>query len=298
MAQTLSPPLAPAAVPAAGGTLHVQSKDGTRIAYERVGSGPNLVLVAGALGSKDISFMRAYAKTLSSHFTVINYDRRGRGESGDTQPFSVQREVEDIDALVRAVGPSHVFGMSSGAALALETAAAGVPMLSVIAFEPPYMVGGHRKPQHAAYEAQVRALIAEGRRDDALKLFMRVVGVPSFMVAIMRILPMWKKLRSTAHTLPYDAAAMMGFDPPVQRLAQIRVPTLTAYGEKSPAALQDSTRLVAQTIPGAELRSLPKQSHNLKPAAILPVLVEFTAKHTTAAGNGASHRRTAPTRAA
>lgn len=272
----------PAAPRAAGGPSFVTSKDGTRIAYERRGSGPHLVFVAGALGTKDFSFVQNYVRAMEPHFTVINYDRRGRGESTDTQPFAVQREIEDIEALVKAVGPLHVFGISSGAALALEAAAGGVPMLSVIAFEPPYMVAGHRRPAHVEYEGRVKALIAEGRRDEALKLFMRTVGLPGIMVAIMRLLPMWRKLRPVAHTLPYDAAALSGFEPPVKRLAAIRVPTLAVFGEKTPKALQEGTRFVAKTIPGAELRSIPKQSHNLKPATIVPLLMEFAAKHTTA----------------
>jgi pimeloyl-ACP methyl ester carboxylesterase len=179
--------------------------------------------------------------------------------------------------------------MSSGAAVVLEAEAAGVPMLSAIPFEPPYMIGEHRKPAHGEYEARVKALIAEDRRDDALKLFMRTVGVPGFLVAIMRILPMWKKLRPTAPTLPYDAAAMNGFEPPVKRLASIRTPTLLVYGEKSPMALQDATKFVAKSVPGAELRSLPKQSHNLKAAAIAPVLIEFAGSHPVSA-NGTSGR--------
>lgn len=283
--------VAPAAVAAAGGPSFVTSRDGTRIAYERTGSGPSLIVVAGALGSKDLSFMRSYVTVLASHFTVVNYDRRGRGESTDTQPFSVQREIEDLAALIRAVGPSHVFGMSSGAALVLEAAASGVPVQSVTAFEPPYMVGAHRKPSHVEYEARVKALIAQGRRDDALKLFMRIVGVPGIMLAVMRVLPMWKKLRATAHTLPYDAAAMNGFEPPAKRLASIRVPTLAVFGEKTPEALKESTRTVAKIVPGTELRSIPKQSHNLKPAAIAPLLVEFIAKHAAAPRRGATGPR-------
>jgi len=219
--------------------------------------------------------VRPFVRALEPHFTVINYDRRGRGDSGDTQPFSVQREVEDIAALVKAEGPSHVFGMSSGAALVLEAAARGVPMLSAIAFEPPYMIGEHLTPARAAYEARVTELVAAGRRDDAVKLFMRTVGVPGLMLAFMRVLPMWKNLRTVAHTLPYDAAALSGFVPPVDRLSGIRVPTLLVFGDKTPQALQDATRFVAKTVPKAKLRSLPKQSHNLKPAAILPALVEF-----------------------
>jgi pimeloyl-ACP methyl ester carboxylesterase len=272
MAQAQTPP-----------THTVTSKDGTRIAYQRVGAGPGLVLVSGALGAKDMSFMQNFVKAFSPHFTVINYDRRGRGESTDMPPFSVEREVEDIGALIEAEGPAHVLGTSSGAALALEAAASGVPMLSVMAFEPPYMVAEHRKPAHAAYEARLKALVEEGRRDDALKLFMRTVGVPGLMVAIMRLLPLWKKLRSTAHTLPYDAAAMRGFDPPAERLSSIRVPTLAVFGDKTPQALKDGTRFVAKTIPGAEIRSLPKQSHNVNPDSLVPVLQEFAAKHATPA---------------
>lgn len=280
MPQTATP--TPAAPRAAGGPSFVTSKDGTRIAYERRGVGPNLVFVAGALGTKDLSFVQNYVRALEPHFTVINYDRRGRGESTDTQPFAVQREIEDIEGLVKAVGSSHVFGISSGAALALEAAASGVPMVSVIAFEPPYAVGEHRSPALAEYEGRVKALIAEGRRDDALRLFMRTVGLPAFMVAIMRFFPMWKKLRPTAHTLAYDAAVLSGFEPPVKRLASIRVPMLAVFGEKSPQVLKDGTAFVAKSIPGAELRSIPKQSHNLKPATIVPLLIEFAAKHTAA----------------
>lgn len=264
-------------------TQFATSRDGTRIAYDRTGTGPRLILVAGALGSRELSFTRAFVTALSPHFTVVNYDRRGRGESTDTQPFAVQREVEDIAALVEATGPAHVFGMSSGAALVLEAAAAGVSMLSAIAFEPPYMVGPHHKPAHDEYEAKVKAFIGAGDRDGALKLFMQTVGVPGLMLAVMRMLPMWKKIRPNAPTLPYDAAIMNGFDPPAKRLANIRVPTLVAYGEKSPASLQDGARAAAQLVSGAEVRSLPKQSHNLKPAAIAPVLAEFTAKAATAA---------------
>jgi alpha-beta hydrolase superfamily lysophospholipase len=116
--------------------------------------------VTGALGTKDASFMRNFVRAFEPHVTVVNYDRRGRGESGDTQPFSVQREVEDLAALIEAVGPSHVFGTSSGAALVLEAAARGVPMLSAIAFEPPYMVGKHLTPRMASYEKDVTALVA------------------------------------------------------------------------------------------------------------------------------------------
>jgi pimeloyl-ACP methyl ester carboxylesterase len=277
---------APAQQAPGGGSSFVTSKDGTKIAYNTAGAGATLIYVPGAMGFRASPWMRAYEKALAEKFHVVVYDRRGRGESGDTQPFAVQREIEDIEALIKAVGPSHVFGMSSGAALLLEAEASGVPMLSAIAFEPPYMVGEHKKPAHTDYEQNVKALIAQGKRDEALTLFMRVVGVPGWMLGIMKILPMWKKMRPVAHTLAYDAAIMNGFDIPTKRLSSVRVPTLLVYGEKTPQALQDGTRAVSKVVPGAELRSIPKQSHNLKAASILPMLVEFTAKHEAGAKRG------------
>ena len=254
----------------------VISQDGTRIAYDVSGSGPSLVLVAGALGTKDSPWSRKFAAEFAKDFRVINYDRRGRGASSDTGPYSVEREVEDLAAICRVAGDAPiVVGLSSGAALALEAAARGVPIGRLVAFEAPYMVGDHFLPRHATYESEIGGYIARNDRDGAVKHFMRVVGVPGFVLAIMRLLPMWKELRKAAHTLPYDAAIMSGFGIPSTRLSQIRVPTLIVGGGSSPASLRAAVRAVAEVVPNAAFVEIPKQSHAIKAAALSPVVRQF-----------------------
>ena len=255
----------------------VVSSDGTRLAFDTSGSGPALVLVPGALGYKDFSYLRKLAAELAKDFSVFSYDRRGRGGSTDTKPYSVDKEIEDLAVVCReAEGRPVVLGISSGAALALEAAARGVAMSRLIAFEAPYMVGTHRKPEHARYEADLTSLIARDDRDGAVKLFMRTVGVPAFFVALMRLLPFWKDFRRVAHTLPYDAAVMSAFELPASRLAKIRVPTVVVGGGKSPASLKAAVRAVAAAVPDAELVEIPKQSHAIQPSALAPVVRQFT----------------------
>ena len=254
----------------------VTSRDGTRIEYETSGSGFPLVLVAGAMGVKASSWQRGYANELARSFRVFSYDRRGRGGSSDTKPYSIDREIEDLEAVCAATGGQPiVVGLSSGAALVLEAAASGAPMSAAVAFEPPYMVGSHRRPNHAQYENDVRTLVERGDRDGAVNLFMRTVGVPGFVLFIMRLMPMWKDLRRVAHTLPYDAAVMRGFELPSLRLRGIRVPTLVAGGGSSPASLKAAVRAAAEAIPGAHLVEIPKQSHNVKPTALGTVVRGF-----------------------
>ena len=254
------------------------SKDGTRIAYEITGAGPTVIVVAGALGYADLPFLRSFVADLAKDFRVVIYDRRGRGKSGDTQPYTVDKEIDDLDAVVRAVGDAAiVLGTSSGAALALEAAARGVPMKGVVAFEPPYMIGEHRHPNHASYESDVRGYIARGDRAGAVSFFMRTVGVPRIFVGLMRLMPIWKKLVRAAHTLPYDAAIMNNFNIPSSRYRGIRVHTLVVGGGKSPAALKAAVRAVGETIPGARVVEVPKQTHAIKGAALAPVVREFAA---------------------
>ena len=252
------------------------SKDGTRIAYEITGTGPTLVIVAGALGYKDFPYLRAFVADFAKDFRVVIYDRRGRGESGDTQPYNVDKEIDDLDAVVRAAGNSAiVLGTSSGAALALEAGARGVPMKGLVAFEPPYMVGEHRHPNHARYESDVRGYIARGDRAGAVTLFMRTVGVPRFFVSLMRLMPIWKKLKGVAHTLPYDASIMNNFNLPTSRFRAISVPTLVVGGGKSPAALKAAVQAVGDSISGARVVEVPNQNHAIKGAALAPVVREF-----------------------
>lgn len=261
------------------GTRFVTSRDGTRIAYDVEGKGPTLVVVNGALGFRRMSFAQQAAKALAEQFTVIDYDRRGRGESGDGSSYAVAREIEDLEAIIRAAGdPPYVFAQSSGAALALAAAAAGVPMKVLVAYEPPYMIGLPSEKVPTRYREQVTALIAENRRDEAIKLFMVTVGVPRFVVPLMRLFPFWKDMRATAHTLPYDAAIMGAFELPSDILRSIRVPVVAVAGEKTAPALRRAVQAVADTVPGAQHRVAPGMSHAIKPDVLAPLLRTWLAE--------------------
>ena len=268
-------------------TEKIQSKDGTSIAFERSGQGPALILVDGALCSRAFGPMPKLAPLLSRRFTVYTYDRRGRGESGDAArppPYARERELEDLEALVRAAGGSaFALGLSSGAALALEAAAAGVGLAKVVAYEPPYVNADGRHAQ-ADHLGRLERLVSEDRRGDALQYFMRrMVGVPGVFVLVMRLMPRtWRKLLAVAHTLPYDAAVMGDFSPPIRRLGGIRVPVLVMHGERSDPRLKRAAGAVAEVIPGARLRPLERQSHDVKPEALAPAVEAFLA------GGGAS----------
>jgi pimeloyl-ACP methyl ester carboxylesterase len=254
-------------------TEFVTSKDGTKIAYDRLGQGPPLLIVNGAMSVRSFVFARKMAEELAKDYTVYNYDRRGRGESTDTAPYSVKKEIDDIAALAQAAGGKpFVVGFSSGAALALEAAAAGVPMAGLYAYEPPYVKAHAPDAIDPAYETKVKALVAADDRDGAVKLFMRTVGVPGFGVAIMRILPMWKVMRGVAHTLPYDARCMDGFEVPASRLAKIKVPTVVGAGEKTTPALKSAAKAVSAAVPNARLDVVARSNHGVKPQAMRSVL--------------------------
>lgn len=259
----------------------VYSKDGTSIAFDRLGAGPAVVLVDGALCSREFGPMPKIAPLLAKHFTVITYDRRGRGDSGDGGPYAVDRELDDLEALIRAAGGrASLVGLSSGAALCLEAAARGLPISKVVAYEPPYMVddGGHHS--RAGHRAELERLVAAGRRGDAVKHFMRrMVGVPAPFVWMMRLMAgTWRKLEAVAHTLPYDAAVMGDFGPPPrERFGRITVPTLVMHGGRSDARLVKAAHFVADTVPDARLRVLEGQTHDVKPEVLVPAVVEFLA---------------------
>ncbi len=255
----------------------VISKDGTSIAYDQLGSGFPVILVDGALCSRAFGPMPKLAQLLAPHFTVINYDRRGRNESGDTQPYSPEREVEDIAALIQAAGGSaFVAGVSSGAALALAAAASGLNIKKLAMYEAPFMVDktGHQPPPDA--EAQLKALIASDRRGDAVKFFMKdMVGVPSFAVFMMSMMPIFSKLKAVAHTIPYDAAVMGDFSLPTQRAASVKIPTLVGGGEKSPSSMQNAVKQLADAIPNSALKMFKGQTHNIDVKVLAPALIEF-----------------------
>ena len=253
------------------------SKDGTAIAYDATGSGPPVILVGGALSWRKFPFTLELVDLLKNDFTVYNYDRRGRGDSGDTQPYAVAREVEDLAAMIVAAGGrASVFGMSSGAALALEGAAAGLPIERLALYEPPYMVGegGHRPPKD--HREQAQALVDAGKRSAAVTFFMvDVVGMPRPLAWVFRLLPFWQKLKATAHTLPYDLAIMGDFTFPDGRARAISMPTAAIAGEKSPPVLQRATKAVADANPVVKHITLPGQSHNVSMKVLAPVLIDF-----------------------
>jgi len=264
------------------------SRDGTAIAYERSGQGPALILVDGALCSRAFGPMPKLAPLLAPHFTVYVYDRRGRGESGDTQPYAREREVEDIEALIQAAGGSaFLVGLSSGAALALEAAASGLPIRKLVAYEPPYVDDGARNGG-AEHESQLKSLLAAGNRAGAVTYFMRsMVGVPAPVVVMMKLMPwIWRKMKAVAHTLAYDAAVMSGFKVPTARLAKVRVPTLAMHGSKTDVRLQKAARAVAAAVPGAQHRTLEGQTHNVAPTVLTPAVVEFFTADGAQTGTG------------
>jgi pimeloyl-ACP methyl ester carboxylesterase len=261
---------------------YVTSKDGTRMAYERIGSGPALVLVDGALCSRAFGPSEKLASHLASRFTVYRYDRRGRGDSGDTTPYSPAREVEDIAALIAAAGGSaSLLGLSSGAALALEGAAAGLPIEHVVAYEPPYVDegGGGNGDVH---ERELARLVATGNRASAVRYFLKdMVKAPAPVVIMLPLMPwIWSKLKAVAHALPYDAAVMTQFKVPRARFASIRTRVLVMHGSKTQQRLKVAAREVANAIPGAQHRELPGQTHNVRPDVLTAATMEFLAPGT------------------
>jgi pimeloyl-ACP methyl ester carboxylesterase len=178
----------------------VTSADGTTIAYERAGEGPAIILVGGALddGSENAPLLPA----LADRFTVVNYARRGRGESGDTLPYAVEREIEDLAALIDLTGgTAHVFGASSGGALALEAAAAGLSIDRLAVYEVPYNLDDDGPHWDGGDVPRVKELLAGGRKGDVVELFMRTVGSSEHEIAGARATAFWPVLETLAHTL-------------------------------------------------------------------------------------------------
>jgi hypothetical protein len=254
----------------------VRSKDGTAIGFDRSGRGPAVILVCG--GSVDRSSNAGVAALLATDFAVFNYDRRGRGDSGDTQPYTIQREVEDLGAMIAAAGGSaSVYGTSSGAALALEAAASGLPIAKLALWEPPFIIPGTRPLPPANQAQHYRELVAAGRRGDAVEFFMvKVVGMPAEFAAQMRNSPYWAVGEGLAHTLAYDAEIMgENYPVPSARAAAVKARTLVLDGGASPDWLHQSADALAKAIPGASRRTLAGQEHNVAPDVVAPALAEF-----------------------
>jgi pimeloyl-ACP methyl ester carboxylesterase len=251
----------------------VISTDGTTIAYERTGSGPPLVLVDGALCYRAAGPMRPLAALLRNDFTVFTYDRRGRGESSDTKPYAVAREVADLQAVIaEAGGEAYVYGISSGAALALATAAAGAGVTKLALYEPPFMADG---AQVEGYSGQLTELLDAGRNGDALALFMTNVGIPAEVISGMRTQPAWASLEAIAPTLAYDDQVLGDGSVPRELASKIAVPALALAGGASPQSLQQAAKATADALPTGEHRTLDAQTHDVAPDVLAPVLTGF-----------------------
>lgn len=259
----------------------VIAKDGTEIAYETRGTGPAVILVEGAFGHRSFGFSPRLAELLAPTFTVYAYDRRGRGESGNTMPFAVEREIEDIEALIEnAGGSAFVYGISSGACLALEGAMQlGSKIRKLALYEPPYNSDQAALPAWMEYRKKLDELLAANRRADAVALFMRFVGMPADQVEEMRKEPMWPMFEAVAPTLVYDAAAI-GEDGsvPVERAAAVNVPVLIMDGGANLTLMpfmHATASALAKAIPNAQQRTLEGQTHDVNMDILAPVLVEF-----------------------
>jgi pimeloyl-ACP methyl ester carboxylesterase len=253
----------------------VVSADGTVIAFDRFGDGPSVIMAAGAFNTRAAT--EPLARALEQRFTVLNYDRRGRGDSGDTPPYAVDREIEDIGALIAAAGGSAaVFGYSSGATLALRAAASGLAITHLVLYEPPFRPDDSYPPPPADLAERVAGLAAAGRRGDAVELYQtKAIGIPEDVVAQMRHAPFRPGLEAIAHTLAYDAAVTGDMSPPTELIASIAIPALVICGEQSPPMLRGAARVVAGTLPGGRLCSLAGQGHDISPPATAPVIADF-----------------------
>lgn len=247
------------------------SKDGTKIVYDKSGQGPAVILVSGAFGYRKFAGVVEIASLLSKQFTVYNYDRRGRGDSGDAQSYAIEREIEDLQAMIdEAGGSAYVWGLSSGAVLALQAAARGANITKLALHEPPFVVEAADRTVPEHFTAHVDELIAENRRADAIKYFMtKGMGAPSFVVGLMRMMPgVWSSLMSLAHTLPYDAALLDGYMDgkplPASLWRTVTMQTLVLEGTESPASLRHGAQALVKVLPNAQLMSKKGLGHTKK----------------------------------
>jgi pimeloyl-ACP methyl ester carboxylesterase len=250
---------------------HVTSADGTPIAYQRDGSGPAVILIGGGLD--DGSENAPLARELAEEFTVYNFARRGRGDSGDSSPYAVQREIDDIGAIIaEAGGSAYLFGASSGGMFALEAAAAGLPVGRVAVYEVPYDTADDALQRAREYRAQLSVALVEGRRADAVGLFMRLAGSSEKDIADAMNAPYWPGLRDLAYSLAYDAA-LYG-PPPTNRLARITQPILVATGGSN-GYFEQAADAVAACLADAERQVIDGQGHVVDPKIMAAVLARF-----------------------
>ena len=248
------------------------------IAFDQSGKGAAVILVGGALTQRAAAQAGSLAALLAPHFTVIDYDRRGRGDSGDSAPYSVEREIEDLEALIdEAGGAAFVYGHSSGATLALATAGrTGAKIKKLALYEPPFMGIGNGLPTAADHLARLKELLAAGSQAEMLKYFMtQVAGMPSAGLGPVKNSPMWPGLLALAPTLVYDLTIMSDFSDPAKQFGGIRTPALALDGGASPEWAHNVAQMLVDILPNAKRRTLAGQTHAVAPEVLAPVLVEF-----------------------
>jgi pimeloyl-ACP methyl ester carboxylesterase len=261
----------------------IKSKDGTRIAFDKTGSGPAIIVVNGALSYREVYSDNPLVSALSKDFTIYTYDRRGRGESTDTKPYNVEREIEDIEALINdAGGSAHLYGVSSGAALSLLAAArlgeAKVPKL--VLYEPPYVTVSEKDKQHFENQGKrIGEMIKSGNRGDAMAFHFTAIGTPPEALEKLRKTPEWPLMENVEHTLAYDYAVLNDGAIPVDAAKGATMPALVMYGEKSFDFMKDVAKNLSKTMPNAEWKALKDQAHQPSPKIIVPVLAEFFKEH-------------------
>jgi len=262
------------------------SADGTVIAFDAWGEGEPLIIIDGATAYPAVNpTNEALGRLLTSRFRTYAYDRRGRGDSMDTAPYAVAREIEDLAALIDIAGaPATVFGWSSGAVLALDCAAAGLPIARLALFEPPFVVDDSRPPLPPDYVQRLDAAVAAGRPGDAVELFMTAaVGLPSEGVDGIRQTEMWPIVEAVAPTIAYDGrimgTTMSGGPLPRERWAAVTVPTLVMHGTGTFPFIIAAARAVADLLPTATLKPVKGENHDASAEVLAATLREFADTH-------------------
>lgn len=263
--------------------VFVTSKDGTQIGYSIAGYGPPIVLVDGAMCWREMGPATALANELKDKFTVYTYDRRGRGESGNTLPYSTQREVEDLEAVIGAAGGSAaVYAISSGVALALEAANSIKGITGMVLYEAPIFTDSTRKPVPPDYVQRMDQLVASGDNAGAVRHFMQNgINIPWYGILMMQLFGMFKKMAVVGPTLPYDTAFVAPFwtykPIPANRWSNVTIPVLTMGGGKSDTWMRNAQKAIAANLPNAKHKTLEGQNHMVAATAIAPVIKEFFA---------------------
>jgi pimeloyl-ACP methyl ester carboxylesterase len=259
----------------------IASRDGSQIAFDKVGNGPALIIVSGALAHRSLYPDTLLVSKLKEHFSVYTYDRRGRGESSDTKPYAVDREIEDIEALIEnAGGKAYLYGVSSGAALALQAAAKlGPSKVSKIAlYEPPY---GQQRSEFTKQKERVNELVRTGQPGDAATFFLSAIGTPPRVLEGMKKSPDWEGIRKIDFTLAYDYDVLGDGTVPEDIANAIAVPTLVMDGEKSMDFMRPTATRIAKLIPNAQHTTIKGQTHQVEAQAVAPLLIEFFGKATS-----------------